>query len=295
MSKIKEKLYKIFNPKWYLVIIDFLIMVALNVYIFVFNNSNRTFNYFAYLISAYDFVVVCIYIVKNILKLLNKIIESNKYLKRFKYDVEFNIKVKLWISSGINLAYVIFKFVLGVKYKSIWFITFSIYYALLLTMKYNLLPLMKENSNKSLKKEYLKYRKCGIFLLLMNLILSMIILLIINQNQIISYPGNLIYVMAIYTFYIVISGVINLIKYRKYKRPIISASKIVSMATSLVSMLSLEVAMLYEFGTEENIGFNKIMIGSTGGVISIFIILISLYMIVKSTEWLRNNKGGGKS
>lgn len=290
MSKIKEKIYKLFNPKWYLVIIDFIVMISLTIYIFGFNNYNKAFNYIAYLVSAYDLVVVCIWFGKHIVKIIDKIIESNKYLKRFKYDLEFNIKVKLWFTSTINLAYVIFKFVLGVKYKSVWFITFSIYYTLLLSIKYNLLSLMKENSNITLKDEYLKYRKCGIFLLLMNLVLSMIILLIINQNQVISYPGNLIYVMAIYTFYVVISGAINLIKYRKYKRPIISASKIVSMATSLVSMLSLEVAMLYEFGTEANIIFNKIMIGSTGGVISVFIIIISLYMIIKSTEWLRNNK-----
>lgn len=67
-----------------------------------------------------------------------------------------------------------------------------------------------------------------------------------------------------------------------------SAAKVINFITSLISMLSLEVTMLSTFGADK-IEFNEIMIMGTGGGISIIITIISLYMIIKATDWLNNN------
>lgn len=47
-------------------------------------------------------------------------------------------------------------------------------------------------------------------------------------------------------------SVIDLVKYRKYKYPVLSAAKAIRFAAALVSLLSLETAMLAQFGDDES-------------------------------------------
>ena len=62
--------------------------------------------------------------------------------------------------------------------------------------------------------------------------------------------------------------------YRKYHSPVISAARKVSLAAALVSMLSLETAMLSQFDTE-----------STG--ICAIIVGMGIFMIIHSTRRLK--------
>lgn len=46
--------------------------------------------------------------------------------------------------------------------------------------------------------------------------------------------------MALYTFYVTIMAVVNLVRYRKYQSPAMSAAKAIQPGRGVVSMLSLE-------------------------------------------------------
>lgn len=94
-----------------------------------------------------------------------------------------------------------------------------------------------------------------------------------------------------YTFYITISAIINVIKYRSHGSPVMSAAKVISLTAALVSMLSLETAMLARFGNNET-AFRRMMLGISGGVVCAFVLAMAVYMIVRSTKQLkklRNN------
>ena len=95
--------------------------------------------------------------------------------------------------------------------------------------------------------------------------------------------------MAAYTFTTLTTAIINVVKYRKYNSPVFSASKAISFAAALVSMLTLESTMLTTFSdatmTEET---QKMMLGATGGVISIIIVVMAIYMIVTGTKKLKS-------
>ena len=108
-----------------------------------------------------------------------------------------------------------------------------------------ILSVKKEEFGKNIKKEYQKLKTTGITLLFLNIVLSGIIILIIHQKEVISYPGYLIYVVAIYDFYLIITAFINVFKYRHQTSPILSASKFINLTVAMISMLSLEVAMIY--------------------------------------------------
>lgn len=143
-------------------------------------------------------------------------------------------------------------------------------------------------NNIDLKGEYEEYRKTGIILLFINVVLVIIILIIVNQKIMNVYPAWIAITVAVYTFYLLFISIYNLIKYRKYKSPLMSSSKVINVVASLVSLISLEIILIPTFGGNET-DFFEIMVMATGGGIALIIIIISLYMIVKSTEWLNKD------
>ena len=121
-----------------------------------------------------------------------------------------------------------------------------------------------------------------------NLALSGVVILVIVQKKGFEYNGILIYVMAMYTFYVTIHSVISIFKYRKYNSPIMSTAKSISLAAAFVSMLSLETAMLSQFGSENTRPhFNRIMVGATGAGVCAIVVVMSLYIIVRTSKELK--------
>jgi uncharacterized protein with PQ loop repeat len=134
---------------------------------------------------------------------------------------------------------------------------------------------------------------CGCVLLVMNQALAAIVIYIVHQNQGFSYPGVLIYGMALYAFYAIITAIINVVKFRKLGSPVLSAAKCVTLTAALVSMLSLETAMLSEFGGDDY-AFRKTMTGISGGVVCTFVLAMAIYMIVRATKYLNQQKSQPK-
>ena len=99
------------------------------------------------------------------------------------------------------------------------------------------------------------------------------------------YAGSLIYAMALYTFYVTIMAVVNLVRYRKYQSPAMSAAKAINLAAALVSMLSLETAMLAQFGGGET--FRQLMTASTGGSVCVIVVGMGVYMTVHASKQLK--------
>ena len=96
--------------------------------------------------------------------------------------------------------------------------------------------------------------------------------------------------MAAYTFYITVTAIINLVKYKKYRSPVMSTARLINLVAALVSMLNLETAMLAQFGKESGEEFRRIMVASTGGGIAAIIISLSVYVIVRNTMEIRKIK-----
>jgi hypothetical protein len=137
--------------------------------------------------------------------------------------------------------------------------------------------------------ELKKYRSCGIVFLVMNLALTLIIFFMVYWGRTFEHHMITAIAMAAYTFASLTTAIINVVKYRKYNSPVFSASKAISLAAALVSMLTLESTMLTAFSdatmTETS---QKLMLGATGGVISIIIVVMAIYMIVTGTKKLKS-------
>lgn len=304
LETIKKIVKKIFFLPPILTLLVAIPSFGLVIYALAGKNVNPVISYMAYTLSAYAFII-SITGITGIVYWIRIGIENHPFVRRMlavpflnRYVKEdlFRVEVTLYSGFLINLLYAGIKLFSGIHYKSLWFATLAVYYILLAVMRFSLLHHVRRQKKvgNSMRAEWRRYRLCGIILLFMNWALTGIIVLVLHQNSGFEYPGLLVYVMALYAFYATITAIINVIKFRKYGSPVLSAAKVINLTAALVSMLSLETAMLTQFGQAEEAGFRQIMMAVTGFCVSAIVLGMAVYMIIHATKSIKNCNYSGR-
>lgn len=291
----------LFPPVWLIFIFIILSAVSLTA-VFLKGWEAALIAYPIYVISFYTLTVFCIACWKTFpgwYKNIRGKVSKNPYADRYLKDAAFKTQISLRGSLAINVIYVATNAVSAVIYKTHWFAIFSVYYGIMALMRFVLVLYVAKNpvgEPQNRLKELKRSRVCAYILMTVNLTLSGVVLMMVYYNRGFRYQGYLIYVMAVYTFYITIAAIKDLIIYRKYHSPVMSVSKIIKLASALFSMLFLETAMFSQFGAETEEWIKRIMIMATGAGISVIVVTMALYMIVKTTkeikEYKRNKESG---
>lgn len=290
MDKFKRLLRVILLPHLVVIVLLLPFSIVGLIYSLSHKDALPIIQYSSYLISAYTLTVICIRMpqfVKRIKELSNR----NQHIKRYKNDLNLRIKVSLCFGVGVNLLYSTFNLMLGIINRSVWFYSLSAYYFLLCVMRSSLLKDAQSETKLSTQKQWVRYRFCGIVLIGMNIVLSAIVFYVVYQNKGFTYHYIHTIAMAAYTFTVTVLAIINVIRYRKCEKPIVSAVKYVNMTAALVSILSLETAMLNAFGKESDEAFRWIMTSCTGAGVCLSVLAIGVYMVVKSAKELKNDNG----
>lgn len=287
-KKVGKKL--LYPPIWVILLLSVFSTVSL-VLVFAKGLEESPIAYVIYVVSFYTFSVICIVcsmVLPKRYKAVRQKIYDHPLGNRYVTDVQFKNHVSLYCSLGVNLLYVGINVFSAFYYGSAWFAIFAGYYTILAAMRFLLVRYI--NKNKLGEKRLMELRRsrlCAVILTTLNLVLSGAVLMILYQGRGFEYHGILIYVMALYTFYVTVTAIRDLIKYRKYNNPILSTSKVIKMAAALVSMLSLETAMFSQFGAEMALRDQRIMIALTGAGVSVIVIVMAIYIIVGSTKEIK--------
>lgn len=289
-KKVGKKL--IVPPVWLMMILAVISTVAL-VVVFVKGWDASPIAYVIYVLSFYTLSVICVacaLVFPGYYRNIKQKVYDNKFGNKYLTDAAYRTHFSLYVSLGINLLYVATNLFTGIWFRSVWSITLAAYYIILAVMRFLLLRFVgRVGIGKDRVKELKRSRLCGIILMTVNLALSGVVILVIVQNKGFEYHGMLIYVMAMYTFYVTIHSIINIFKYRKYNSPVMSTAKSISLAAALVSMLSLETAMLSQFGAENTtLHFNQIMVGATGAGVCVIVLTMSIFTIVHTNKELKS-------
>lgn len=251
--------------------------------------------YLSYFVSAYA-LIISITGISGIVRLVRQGIDQHPLVRkalgvpmvsRYLREDMFRAQTGLYQGFFINLLYAGIKLLSGILYRSVWFVTLAVYYILLAVMRASLLHYVRKDEKNKIS-EWRRYRLCGIILMFMNAALAGIVILVVRQNSGFEYPGMLIYMMAMYAFYAAITAARNVVKFRKYGSPVMSAAKVINLTAALVSLLSLETAMLTQFGAANDPMFRQIMTASTGAGISLIVLGMAVFMIVRSTRQMRH-------
>lgn len=288
----KQLLHKLLFPHPAVVLVCVPAAAALLVWVFAVLGEDSPAAYAVYPFSAYALVIACTGLGGMVRRLTAWLLHFS-LAERLVRDVPFRARVTLYLSLGINLLYVGMNLMSGVRQRSVWFGTMAVYYLFLAGMRFSLVRYARRaGAGADQAGEYRRYRLCGILLVLMNLALGGVVVLVLHREGGFSYSGYMIYAMAAYAFYATIMGVVNLVRYRRYHSPVLSASRAVSLAAALVSMLSLEVAMLAQFGSDNGEGFRTLMIGCTGFGVSAVVAGMGVSMIVRAGRALGGRDRG---
>lgn len=277
----------LFPPGWLLVILTVVSAAGL-VRVFSQGLEETVLAYGLYALSAYTLTVVCVFLGRTLPRHYRKTrqrVYAHPLGHRYMTDAAFKVRVSLYISLGINLVYSVFKLAAGVYFASFWWGAVAVYYLVLSVIRFFLLRYMRtEQSRQTIIAEYRSYRLCGALMVLLNLSLTGIVFQMVWKNQTQRYPEVIVITMAAYTFYTVTVSVVDIIRYRKYKRPVLSAAKAIRLAAALVSLLSLETVMLARYSVDP--AFTQLMTALTGAGVCVAVLGMSSYMIVRSTARL---------
>lgn len=291
MKTLKKILYSLLFPPTAVVILSVPVGAGLLIYTFLYAGENNPVAYVAYMLSAYSLIIICANLFP-IVRRGNRWIQQNPYFQRYFEDVPSRMRISLHLSLGVNLLYAGVNAFSGFYYHSSWFGSLAAYYILLSVMRFLLARYthsQKLGENKV--AEWRRYRLCGVILAVMNVALSGVVVLVVRQNRGFAYDGSLIYVMALYTFYITIMAVVNAVRYWKYHSPVMSAGGMVNLVAALVSMLSLETAMLTQFDAENTSPyFRQVMTGATGGAVCVIVVGMSIFMVARATKQIKKLK-----
>ena len=266
------------------------ISVAFLVFSLVYLGTESIIAIVSYLLAFYVLLVIC-FRVPNMIKFFKTVKNENKYMKKWFSDVHLRMNVSLYASLIWNVSFAIFQLGLGFYHQSFWFYSMFAYYVMLGVMRFFLVKhTRKFKANEQKEIELKKYIISGWLLLFMNLALAVIVFFIVYWNKTFNHHMITTIALAAYTFVTFTFAIINLVKYKKYKSPIYSAAKSISLIAGSVSMLTLETTMLTTFGTTEGPLFNQLMLSLTGAAVIAFAITMAIIMIVKGHKELKQNK-----
>lgn len=291
-KKVGKKL--LFPPVWLMSVLTVFCTAAL-IYIFVKGLEETPAAYAVYVLAFYTLSVVCVFlgmVLPGQYREIKRKIYENPVGNRYMTDMAFRTHISLYASLTVNLLYVGVNILSFILYRSMWFVVLAGYYMILSVMRFLLVRYVRKvGIGKDRLGELRSAMLCSFILLTVNFALSGAVLMILYQNRGFEYHGVLIYVMAAYTFYMTTHTIIDLIKYRKQRSPVMTTAKVIALSAALVSMLSLETAMFSQFGQDMKPGDQRLMIALTGAGVSITVITMSVYMIVSAGRKIKLHQG----
>ena len=258
------------------------------VYSMVFLGTESVAAIISYVLATYTLTIWC-FKIPYLIKFFKTFKKENKYARIWQDDTRLRVNVSLYGTLIYNTAYALLQLGMGFWHHTFWFYSLAGYYISLAVMRFFLVRhTSKHKPGEKMLDELIKYRACGIVFLIMNLALALMIFFMVYWNRTFRHHEITTITLAAYTFTSLTLAIINTVKYRKYNSPVYSASKAISLASACVSMLTLESTMLTTFGDGTmSLTGRRILLGISGGVISVFIIAMAIYMIVNGTKKIK--------
>lgn len=200
-----------------------------------------------------------------------------RLVRRYLTDIRLKHQIDLSIFTITNFAFNIFRLGDGLMRGAIWEISLAVYYLFLVMLKTTLLWNFRYFDKEEEKKIY---RRSGVLLLGLGLLLIGMITQMVVRPTGRNYGGNyMIYLVAIYSFYLIISAIVGMVKYRKNKSPTLKVIKCINLITASVSLLMLQTTMLATFGEDALMAAK--MNGISGAAVVGLILIIALYILRK--------------
>lgn len=280
----KEIGKRLLFPNTFVVFLLFNLTIAGLLYIFMNHLDTHPIASCFYAVAFYSLVIVCARI-PRIVKNVQKGLHANKYSHRYLTDRELRMNFSMYRGLIITFVFALFKTVMGLVYHTPWLYAMAGYNVIMSILRFVVVyqsMRMGTDEESRQRRERITARICGWLLLVLNIAVSVIMYMVIVLKQTIEYHEIVVIALAAYTFYCFTMAVINVVKYRK-KNPIFSAIKNIDLVKAIVSVFTLQVAMLTRFGADGDLdmGFMNTL---TGIAVTVAINTIAALMLARSRK-----------
>lgn len=268
-------------PHTVIVFFMFNITVAGLIYIFLNHYENSWIAGVFYAISFYTLLIVCARIPNIVMKVKNGAY-ANKYTRTYLTDKELRLRLSMYRGLLINSVFAIFKILLGFLYNSPWLFAMAGYNMLLSIMRFIVIYRSQKKGLTELEERrrgLQSYQVCGWLVMLLNIATSVIMYMVIVQKQTIEYHMIVTIGLAAFTFYCFIMAIINMVKFRERTNPVYATIKRIDMVKAIVSIFTLQVAMLTSFSGQGQSIDTGLMNTLTGVAVTVAINTIGAMMI----------------
>ncbi len=217
--------------------------------------------------------------------------EQNKTISIFIKDCRLRTVIMSLPGLGMNLIFALYNAYLGVTRRSPWYGSLAAYYILLSTMR--LIAVMYAKSiyiNKhemtTKQRELRVYQSCGIMLSVMSIALMGAVTMLVTGAGGKSYPGTMIYAMAVYTFYKLALSVLNMLRAKRKQSVLSMTLRYIGHSESLVTLLTLQTALFAAFGQNSGALVPR-MNAATGGAVCLGALVIGIFMVYDARKRMR--------
>ena len=210
MGWARKLLQKLLHPPgWVLIFVPLLSFAALAA-VFIRQCPENILVYLIYSLSAYSLTIWPAALpgltkrAKSAMmgsKLMRKAAASPIMGRYFK-DLAFRGSISIYQGIAVDLFYVAFRIMAAIRYASVWFLSMAVYYLVLGGLRAYLIVCYRRRTPELERR---CYHTTAWLLFLLNIPMGGMIVLMVRTDSGFSYPGYIIYLSALYTFYSIIS------------------------------------------------------------------------------------------
>ena len=188
---------------------------------------------------------------------------------QYKQDRIFRASVNLQLVMVLNYLYAAYNLLIGLQSGSVWLLSLGIYTLMLAIVRTDLT--LSHHRGRNLPADALPRHEARCYRRVAWSLMA-------SGQSVSALPGHLIYLSALYTFVMMFLAISNLIRFRKLGSPILSAAKVLSLVAALLSLLTLQSALIDRFGAEQG-AFRLLMTRLTGSVVYATVLVIAVWML----------------
>lgn len=239
--------------------------------------------YTIYPLSAYALLVLVLAAVRRMRRLVDCLAQTAPFCALLG-DARRRERASLALGTAVSFGYALYRGALGLLYGSAWFGASAAYFLALAGLRTFLMTAGRREG--SARQAARRHALTGACLLLLNLAMLGVIVQVVRKNAAQTYPGHLIYASAAFTFYSVIAAAVR--RFRRGAGLEEQAVRGVNLVAALFSLLTLQAAMLEQFGGTPD--FRMRQNAWLGGVVTLTTTTFGVWMMARGLRALRRAK-----
>lgn len=280
----------LYPPRWLLLTLPVGAFAAL-AYLFAMHREESPAAYVIYPLCAYSLTILIAALPQAISRakawvLRRKTVQrltGSAHVVRYRTDPLFRGGAALLQGLAVSFFYMLFHLVTGILYASVWYLSMAAYELVLCVMRADLARSFRKREQGGAAFELRCYRRTARLLLVLNVPMGGMIVLMVLTESGYCYPGYMIYLSALYTFYMMALSIYDVVRCRRFGSEILSAAKILRFVCAMMSILGLQTAMIAQFSVEGE-SWRRMMNALTGGGVFFAVILTSVLMRIHAKQ-----------